>query len=170
MPYLLPADLAVAPGAEEIAQIAVPAGASVVSTDLMFLVLTGSDVSEYPADQVAAAQSGLVRVEQAIAAQTEVIDGYLRKRYPTLPDPLPGIVTVWARDLVRWDLHQNLITDESKHPVAIRANRALKMLELTRDGKFSLGANDPVETSTAGSVEVDAPDRVFNDEQFRGFA
>jgi phage gp36-like protein len=170
MPYVTTTELEKRPGAQEIAQLATPEDDVVVSTALMRLTLTGGSRAEYSAADIAIADRALAVVNDAIADTDQVIDGFLAKRYALPLNPVPSILRNWARVIVRYKLHAHRITDPRVDPVARDYNDAMKLLQLTADGKFSLGAADPVETSAAGDVQTAGPDRVFTTDTLSDFA
>ncbi|CAM5384734.1 gp436 family protein [Rhodanobacter lindaniclasticus] len=150
----------------ELAQVATPENAAIIDDALMEASLRGEDRSSWPADQIALADDALVHISQAITAADSVIDGYLRNRKPvayTLPlNPVPGLVSVWSRWIARYLLHKDRVgTREETDPVVRDYQEALKFLQLTADGKFSLGADDPLPPPGAGEPQVCAPERLF---------
>lgn len=172
--YCTPANLADAKLARELAQVATPERLAIVSDEAMDAALRGGDMSGFPADEQTAAAEALAHVTKALTDADAVIDGYLIMRKPTpytVPlNPVPGIVQVWARWIARYLLHKDRInTTESTDPVVRDYKEALKFLELTRDGKFSLGGNDPLPPASGGAPEVCAPPREFTRDTLRDF-
>jgi phage gp36-like protein len=172
--YLTLAQLADAKLTRELAQVATPDDARVLDDALMEATLRDQDRSAWPADQVALADAAAVTITQAIDQAGEVIDGYLRNRKPVpyiVPlDPVPGIVAVWTRWIARYLLHKDRVnTAEATDPVVRDYKEACRFLQLTADGKFSLGADDPLAPPSSGSPEVCAPERVFTTGTLRDF-
>lgn len=151
--YVTPAQLADRPGARELAQVATRERDAIVADDLMEATLRGTDRSTWSADQIAIADDALARITQAIADADGTIDGFLAKRYPVPLSPVPGVVVNWSRAITRYNLHKDRISGEANDPILRDYRDALKLLQLTADGKFSLGADDPV-LSDAGDAEV----------------
>ena len=169
MPYVTPAQLADSPRAQEIAQVATPGNVAIVDTALMDAVLRGADTSAFPPDQVAIANEVMATVTAVIADTDQLIDGYLAKRY-TLPfAAFPTILTGWARAIVRYRLHQHLISDEKTNPIARDYRDAIKFLALVADGTISLGAGDPTASGGSGLTQVVAPGRVFTADSLADF-
>lgn len=152
--YITPAQLAESPGASELAQVASSEhAAATVTAALMDLTLRGGDRSAYSAGDIADADEALTRIEAAIEWTGEYIDGFLRRRL-TLPlSSVPLILLRVARQLVRYDLHKHLISDD-KHPVLRDYRAAEKLLESIRDGKVAIGAEDPSAATTSGLGDV----------------
>lgn len=142
--YITPAQMADRPGARELAQVATPERLPIVADALFDAVLRGADTTGFDPQDVANAGEALAVVEQAIGDAGALIDGYLAQRYPVPLAPVPGVVTTWARAIARYMLHKDRRTVEADDPVLRDYRDALKLLQLTADGKFSLGAEDPV--------------------------
>lgn len=172
--YCTPVHLADARLTRELAQVATPERSRVLSDALMEATLRGEDRSGFDPAEVAVADDALVHIEQAIADAGGVIDGYLRSRKPvpyTVPlDPVPSVVVVWARWITRYLLHKDRInTTERDDPVVRDYREALKFLQLVAEGKFSLGADDPLPPAGAGMPEFCAADRQFTMDKLRDY-
>lgn len=172
--YCTPAQLADDKLTRELAQLCTPDRYPVVSDDLMEATLRGEDRGDFDSDLVVIADLALAHVSKALTDANGVIDGYLSLRkpaaYPLPLDPVPGIVTVWARQIARYLLSKDRInTTESNDPVVRDYKDAIRFLELTRDGKFSLGVDDPLPPSSGGEPEYCAPDRVFSHDTLRDY-
>lgn len=143
--YVTPAQLADSPGATELAQVASPESGAIVDALLLDAVLRGTDTSAWTVDEVAAANATLARITDAIDAADGLIEGFLAKRGYALPlSPVPGVVVRWARSIARYTLHKDRITDPKTDPIGRDYQDALKLLQLTASGQFSLGATDTV--------------------------
>jgi phage gp36-like protein len=154
MNYITLDDLAERPGARELAQVATKEGVRAVATDLMEATLRGADRSAWPTDQVAVADDALQRIQDAVTEAESLIDGYLAKRsYPLPLSPVPKLVTGWARDIARYLLHKDRGGKEDSDPIVRNYKDALKFLGLVAEGKFSLGAEDPI-TSNPNQLDV----------------
>ncbi len=166
-----PANLAGLPGAQGISQVAsTEHDVALVDAALVDLTLRGEDRSEYPPADVAAADVALARVEAAIGDADATIEGYLRMRGYALPlDPVPPIVTTWARAITRYFLHKHLLSTEAKDPIVRDYQDALKFLKLVAAGQFSLGAGDVIAPTGTGSPQVCAPARVFTPDTLADF-
>lgn len=172
--YVTLAQLADAKLTRELAQVATPDSAPVIDDALMEASLRGEDRSTWSPDQIALADDALVHITGAVTAADAVIDGFLRNRKPvayTVPlDPVPGIVSVWSRWIARYLLHKDRVgTAEATDPVVRDYKEALRFLQLTADGKFALGADDPLPPPGAGMPQACAPERVFTGDTLRDF-
>lgn len=172
--YCTPAQLADAKLTSELAQLTTPQRNALVSDELMEATLRDEDRSGFDPADVAVADEALVHVAKALIDADAVVDGYLALRKPvayTLPlNPVPGIVSVWARWIARYLLNQDRSgTREETDPVVRDYRQAIRFLELTRDGKFSLGADDPLPPASGGAPQVCAPGRVFTHDTLRDF-
>lgn len=165
MPYVTLQQLSEMPGALELAQVASDKHGALVDAVLLELTLLAGDRSAYPADEIAAADRAKARIEQAIAEADALVDGYLGRRY-TLPlASAPGILTTWARAIVRYKLHGDRISGETTDPIVRDYRDALKFLEQIAAGKFSLGIDDPQSQGAAnGDVRFDTGKKVFGRE------
>lgn len=168
--YVTSAQLADRPGPQELAQVATPGNAAVVDYTLMDATLRGLDRASFPADDVAIADAALARITDAVNDADALIDGFLAKRGYALPlATVPNIIVNWSRVIARYYLHQDRISDASTDPIARDYRDALKLLQLTADGKFSPGISDPALPTGGGAVEVSAPDRVFTEDTLIDF-
>lgn len=164
--YCTAASLADAGLTRELSQLATPRAYAPVADDLMDATLRGGDRSGFDPADVAIADLALATINAALRDADAVIDGYLAMRKPTpytLPlNPVPGIVTVWARQIGRYLLSRDRVTAEATDPVVRDYRDALRFLAFTRDGQFALGAEDPLPAATPGMPEYSAPTRVFD--------
>lgn len=172
--YGTPAQLADAKLTRELAQVATPERFPIVGDALMEATLRGEDRSAFAPADVAIADDALAIIVGRLQEASALIDGYLVMRKPTpytVPlSPVPGIVATWTRWIARYLLHKDRVnTEERTDPVVRDYREALKFLELVRDGKFSLGENDPLPPPSAGGVEFDAPPREFTMDTLRDF-
>ncbi len=172
--YCTPAQLADAKLTRELAQVATPDRAAIISDELMEATLRGTDRSAFDVDQVALADEALTHIESELARADGLIDGYLRSRKPApyvVPlDPVPDIVSTWARQIARYFLHPDRVgTTDQVDPVVRDYRDALKFLQLVADNKFSLGTDDPLPPAGAGAPMVCAPERVFTQDTLRDY-
>lgn len=172
--YCTPAQLADDKLTRELAQLCTPDRYAVIADDLMEATLRGTSRSAFDPDDIAVADLALAHVNKALTDADGVIDGYLSLRKPTpytLPlSPVPGIVTGWARAIARYKLNKDRVgTREESDPVVRDYRDAIRFCELTRDGKFSLGADDPLPPASSGMPEFCAPARVFTSDTLRDF-
>ena len=163
MPYITHAQLAERPGSKELAEVATAAHEQLVDYELMEATLLGEDRSSWPADEVARADDALLRVDDAEADAESVIDGFLGRRGYLPLDPVPGIVTTWCRSITRYFLHKDRLSDDSSDPIVRDYKDAMKLLQLTAEGKFSLGVDDDKAQQGAGEPMVTTGSTVFRD-------
>jgi phage gp36-like protein len=171
MNYITLDDLAERPGARELAQVATKEGVRAVATDLMEATLRGADRSAWAADLVAVADDALQRIQDAVTEAESLIDGYLAKRnYPLPLSPVPKLVTGWARDIARYLLHKDRGGKEDSDPIVRNYKDALKFLGLVAEGKFSLGAEDPIASNPdLLDVRFESAPSVFNRKDRRAY-
>ena len=167
--YVTHAELAENPGALELSEVASDEHAQPVAAGLLDALLRGQDVGAWPPADVAAAQRALARIDDAVMDADAVIDGYLAKRGYALPlAPVPGLVTAWCRGIARYMLHKNRRTMEATDRIARGYTDALRLLQQTADGKFSLGALDAVANDKLDARFECAPS-VFSRRQLGAF-
>lgn len=171
MQYISAAQLAERPGAQELAQVATALHLRMVPAELMEATLRGGDRSAWTVDELAAADDALQRIDDAVTQAESLIDGYLAQRsYPLPLSPVPGLVSGWTRDIARYLLHKDRRGIEDSDPIVRAYRDALRFLELTAAGRFSLGAEDPVQNDpTALDVRFEATPNVFGRGQLRSF-
>lgn len=169
--YLAHADLVERPGARELAEVASDQHGQMVPYELMEQTLLGADRTHWSADEIAQADKALARIDEAVARASDLIDGYLVRRYALpLAAPVPGLVMEWCRQISRYFLHQHRISDEKSDPVARDYRDAMKFLQLIVDGKFFLGYNDPVVTdATNVDVQFESDPSVFSRKELGRF-
>lgn len=169
MPYITHAELAENPGALELSEVASDEHTQPVAAGLLDALLRGQDVGAWPADDVAAAQRAVARIDAAVADADAVIDGYLAKRGYALPlQPVHRLVVVWSRDIARHTLHKNRLADDGKDPIQRAYRDALRLLQQVADGKFALGAGDPVAVHKL-DARFDSAPLVFGRKQLRSW-
>ncbi|TBU75201.1 gp436 family protein [Phytopseudomonas daroniae] len=168
--YISHTELHERPGARELAEVATAQHERMVPYELMEAALTGADRSAWSDEENARADDALQRIDDARRDAGAVIDGYLAKRGYLPLDPVPGIVVAWCRAITRYFLHQHLISADDKSPIVRDYRDALKFLQLTAEGKFSLGADDPVQNDpNLVDVRFEASPNVFSRNQLRSF-
>lgn len=172
--YCTPALLADAKLVRELAQVATPERYPIVADDVMEAALRGEALGGFPSESVEAVGETMVVIERALTDADQVIDGYLRMRkprpYPVPLSPVPGIVMVWARCIARYLLHKDRMgTEEKSDPIVRDYRDALRFLEQVRDGKFSLGMDDPLPPSSSGLPAFCAPEREFTMDTLKDF-
>lgn len=161
--YITHAQLAERPGSKELAQVATPEQYRVVDTALMQATLLGADRAAWTEAEIAAADAALARINDATKDAGALIDGFLGKRGYLPLNPVPDIVTTWCRAISRYFLHQHRLNADDKDPITRDYKDALRLLQLTADGKFSLGIADNVVTTGAGMPEFTQGSTTFRD-------
>ena len=123
-----------------------------------------TDVAEFATGVVNEA-----KVARAIADADAVIDGYLAKRGYALPlQPVHRLVTAWCRAIARYHLHKNRLAPDGKDPIERAWRDALRLLQQVADGKFALGAGDPVAVHKL-DARFDSAPLVFGRKQLRSW-
>lgn len=169
--YLAHADLVERPGVRELAEVASDQHGQMVPYELMEQTLLLADRSDWSAADIALADKALTRIDDAVTRASDLIDGYLVRRYELpLALPVPGLVMEWCRQISRYYLHQHRLSDEKTDPVARDYRDALKFLQQLVEGKFFLGFNDPVATDSGDvAVEFESDSSVFSRSELSQF-
>lgn len=176
MPYITHAELAERPGARELAQVATPENRPVVAIELMDATLRGLDRAAWSTEEVADADAALRRIDDAVAEGDALIDGYLAKRGYAVPMELSAesarkLIAGWSRAIARYLLQKDSISDEKTSAIARDYRDAVRLLDATAKGSFSLGADDPQApgASSATDVRFSYPVPVFGRQQLKAF-
>lgn len=107
-----------------------------------------------------------VKLDRAIADAGAEIDGYLSARYRLPLASVPQAVTRLACDIARHQLYDDAVPEHVRQ----RYEDAVRTLRAISRGEVSLGLDQSSQAATgAGTVEFDAPDRVFDDDGLDGF-
>ncbi|MDO5625014.1 MAG: DUF1320 domain-containing protein [Pseudomonadota bacterium] len=172
MRYVSRTQLAESPGALELAQLASDPTRPVLEAALVDAVLRGADASGWEVEDVDHALAAVARIDEAVEDADGYINGFLSRAGYRVPlSPVPRIVTGWSRDIARYRLHKDRITDERTDPVARAYRDAERLLRLLVEGKFSLGINDPESPVHGGGMpRVQADERVWSRENLKDFA
>lgn len=160
--YITLDQLAVNPGAKELAEVATPEHLPIVDAALMYARLTGASRASWQAAELDACEQAVSRINAAITDAAGLIDGFLSVRGYLPLQQVPDILVVWCRAIVRYKLHINRLNADDKDPITRDYNDTMKLLRLTADGKFFLGAADPV-VAAANSPEWTAGQSTFRD-------
>ena len=94
----------------------------------------------------------------------ETINAYIVRRVSSVPVlPVPSVLTRIARAFVRYELHKDLIGSEKDHPIIRDYADKKRLLEAIRDGKVTLGTDDPIAAneSTLGDVRFESSPTTF---------
>lgn len=167
MSYATAADLLERYETELVAQRAAPDGVR-VSGELLRLTVDGGDRSGFTADQVAAADAGLARINECLADADGVIDSYLSKRYPLPLISVPRVIRRLACDLARFYLWGDAASIEGVEEREYKA--AIKMLAAIRDGEQQLGVQPEPSAPTSSVVAelIQPEERLFTRRSMRG--
>ncbi|MCK9468202.1 MAG: DUF1320 family protein [Porticoccaceae bacterium] len=109
-------------------------------------------------DRVAAGVIDDAVLNQAIADAAAEIDGYLGGRYRLPLSSTPPILTVYACDIARFRLHDDIEVPQ----VERRYQDAIKFLRLAAEGKVQIGpATDGSKPTAASGAQMESGGRVW---------
>lgn len=141
--------------ATELAQVVPPQSMGRVDGALMRAVILGEPTDDWPGDEIAAAEAGLLRMDEAIADATAEIDSYIGQRYSLPLATVPGVLKRYAGTIARYHLH-----DDSEHEhVRQRYQDTLKALGRIASGELDLGLPQPPASKSGTAEIVSAPAR-----------
>lgn len=168
--YITLPELADRPGPEELSQAATPQRFRAVDADLLDALLRGNPVSAWTPEEIEIGTQALGVIVSSVNDAQAYIDGFLQQRgYLPLQQRF-GIVTGWARAITRYLLHKDRLgPGEDKDPIVRDYRDAVKFLQLTADGKFSLGQDDPTLPPGGGGPQVCTSGRTFSSELLKDF-
>lgn len=164
--YASAAQLLARYSADEIAQRADASVPPVVYGELLSAAANGADLSGYSADEQAAAQAALARVERALEDARQTIDSYLGGRYQLPLTQAPEVLERIAGQLARYFLYDDAATEQ----IGNLYKDSLKFLESVATGRVQLG---PTTTGTtaqpSAGAEMVSGGTVFGRDSSRGY-
>lgn len=109
-------------------------------------------------------------IDQFIAVADELVDGYLRGRYPLPLTPTPGIIKVCSADIALYRLYGRRAHVVAPKDLADRYKNALKILENIQKGSITLpGATSADVRPHPGAASFVSPARTFSRESLRDY-
>jgi phage gp36-like protein len=157
MIYITAIDFAEMPGAEELAQVATAMHRPAVEAALMEATLRGTSTADWEAEEIADAADALQRISDQVG-QAERLN------------PVPPLVKGWTRDITRYFLHKDRLSSESNDPIVRAYKDALAFLRWIAEGKFSLGAEDPIlNDPNTIDVRFESDTKVFGRKELDSF-
>lgn len=153
MSYATASDLITRFSPDEIAQRAAPEGIR-VSGELLVLTVQGGDRSAYGAEEIAAADAALLRVNEVLGDSSAIVDSYVSDRVKLPLNPVPRLLIQLDGDVWRYFIYDDDVPEDSI--IERRYKQALKTLAMIRDGELSFG----VQPEPTGNADVDMPQYV----------
>lgn len=164
--YASAAQLLARYSAEEIAQRADLSVPPLVYGELLSEAANGADLGSYTAEEQAAAQAALERVERALEDARQTIDSYLGGRYQLPLSNAPEVLERIAGQLARYFLHDDAATEQ----IANLYKDSLKFLESVASGRVQLGpASSGATAQPSAGAEMVSGGRVFGRDASRGY-
>jgi len=103
------------------------------------------------------------RINVACTDASELIDGFLRGRYPLPLDPVPAVIKTIAKEMSIYKLFLRKKRQSITKEMTDNYNGQLKLLERIQKGEITLGGETANETPGAGSYKTNktSEDRDF---------
>lgn len=132
------------------------------------LIQLVDDEDESPATLADAGPAMLGRINAAITAAADEINGYCMTRYPVPFSPVPGLIRKLAVDMALYNLfaRRGYDEDSADRSVLDRYKYAVKTLEMIAKGTVTLGTPVP---PAASEVDIRSSGRLFSREKLDGF-
>lgn len=151
-------------GSRELAQLATPAGATLIAPDLLAALIAGDSTAVWSPEQIAAAQSALTDTIQPAVDTANAMIGRISAGRTLSADELT-LLDTYACDIARYRLYDDASLGED-HPVRKRFEAAQRFIERVAAGMETLG-KDPL--GTPGLPSSLAPERVFTRDTLAGY-
>lgn len=111
-----------------------------------------------------------VKINDAISYAGQLIDGYLRGRYPVPLSPVPELIKRLAVDLAVFYLYSRRFELEMPETMIERRRECIKLLEHIQQGKVLLGVETPNSPGQGYYKTSKEPsDRVFSQDVLNQF-
>jgi phage gp36-like protein len=165
--YATPSQLIKRFNAQELAQIAVPDEHVSIDAPLLVLTIDEGDRSAYTADEIAAADAALVRINQALTDASGDVDAHLEASYQLPLSSVPLKLEQVCCDIARYNLYDDHATDH----ISKRYDDAIKYLRDVAKGIIRLGIdeNNASPTEDDNVVEFDEGSNVFDRDKSGSF-
>lgn len=110
-----------------------------------------------------------VKADDAISYADQLIDSYLRGRYPLPLTTVPGLIKNLSADIALFHLYGRRIELNIPESIMAKYKNAIKLLEQIQKGLISLGIESA--SSSAGSYKTNktSADRTFSKDVLDGF-
>ena len=109
-------------------------------------------------------------VNSAISDAGEMIDGFLRGRYPLPLSPVPGLIRTIALDLATYGIYGMKPEFELPKLVGERYETSTKLLMRIQDGKMDLyEKGEPAQVAASGGPAFVKGTAVFTEDRLKNF-
>lgn len=115
---------------------------SYINADNMLKAMSRAELTQLTNDDPRAPVPDMEVVDEAIRYACDLVDGYLRGRYPLLLQSVPTVLPPLCINIARHFLHSRRINRaDFPKPLETAYNATLKTLEAIRDGKIHIGVD-----------------------------
>lgn len=152
-------------GAEELAQVSSPDTDRVVPAALLVATIASDDRAAWSAEEQAAADEALSRINEAVARAEGKINDALAHHHAvplTTPDHAVRQCRTYATYIARFELEDDAVGEEVKSPVWTRYQEALRWLAKLAKGEITYTGPENQD------IALDGPGRVFSRKSTRG--
>ncbi len=123
-------------------------------------------------DDEGTGQVDQARVDAAITAATDEINGYCQARYPVPFDPVPGFIRKLAVDIALYNLfsrrgYNDQAEEGGDKAIIDRYRAAVRTLENIAKGVVTLGVPNP--PPATDGTDIRSNPRIFSRERLEGF-
>ncbi|WP_459613053.1 gp436 family protein [Bilophila wadsworthia] len=126
--------------------------------------LPGQSVIELTNDDPRGTEPDMDKVEEALRAAEELVDGYLRGRYELPLSTVPTLLRDVVRVIARFKLYERRPESDMPETVMETYKAAVKTLEQIRSGRITLGIAATAEAMPErGEHRMSAPKTFFSD-------
>jgi phage gp36-like protein len=151
--YITPEEYVAYFGLEETAAIATPQRSSQISTDLLYLTITGGDRSAYTPEEIAIADETLEVINISIDSASREMDSYFASRYnlPLSTDIIAkNPIKDFCYDITRYRIAKVIPSEE----IVERYKHAIEWLKGVSNGVISLVQDENDDTTKKSSGVV----------------
>lgn len=155
--YATLADLIVRADPDEVAEAA--ANDKAVTGELLRKLIDGGALSSVDATTRNLVMAARARVQANLDDADDIVNGYLRHRYATVPEAARETLKPYAVDIALWRLYEGHVQGDEKSPVYTNYQGAIAFLDDVAQGKINLA---PASGDGAGTgARASAPTPLF---------
>lgn len=149
---------------------AFPGVAMYLTPEELLAFMSMKSVAQLTNDDPHAKEPDMGRVEEALRAAGELVDGYLRGRYELPLATVPTLLRDVARTIARFKLYERRPESDMPETVMETYKAAVKTLEQIRSGRITLGVAATAEAMPErGEHRISAPAAYFSESMQKAY-